>query len=162
MHKEIGQKINFLTGKSQHFIAFIGPLLRPLCVEQDRYVFKAKEPIEDIFFLIKGQAAFVLDTHQDEAYLLIDEGMNFGEMDFIYLDQNGNSDGRRKFTVLAQEQCDLLALDKQDLSKVDTEFEEIMAQLFQLAQLRLPSILRCQQECQDAIDQRRHQHQHQK
>jgi hypothetical protein len=58
MYKEIGQKIQFLNGKTQHFIAFIGPLLKPLRVEENQHIFRPKDPIEEIFFLIAGKAGF--------------------------------------------------------------------------------------------------------
>jgi hypothetical protein len=54
MHKEIVKKISFFQNKPTHFIAFIGPLLKPLNVEKDNYVYREKDPIEEIYFLVKG------------------------------------------------------------------------------------------------------------
>lgn len=63
---------------------------------------------------------------KDAVYLVIEEGYYFGEIDFIY---NGN-DGKRKFTVKAIEECDLLTLSKSDLAKIDEEYEEIIVEIF--------------------------------
>jgi CRP-like cAMP-binding protein len=97
MHKEIIKKIFFFSGKPAHFIAFIGPLLKPLHVEDGTYIYKEKDPIEEIFFLIKGKAAFVHKDIKDSCYLIIESGYYFGEIDFVFQ----NNDGKRKFTVKA-------------------------------------------------------------
>ena len=45
---------------------------------------------------------------KDAVYMIIEEGYYFGEIDFLFC----NNDGRRKFTVKAIENCDLLTLNK--------------------------------------------------
>lgn len=51
---------------------------------------------------------------------MIDKSYYFGEIDFIYVDpETGENDGRRKFSALAVEDCDLLVLCKEDLLLVD-------------------------------------------
>lgn len=59
MNKEIIKKVYFFKSKPPYFIAFIGPLLKPRRIEADNFIYKEGDPIEDIFFLTKGQAAFV-------------------------------------------------------------------------------------------------------
>jgi hypothetical protein len=46
MHKEIMKKVFFFKKKPPHFIAFIGPLLRPLRVEGGSFFYKEGDPIE--------------------------------------------------------------------------------------------------------------------
>lgn len=53
-------------------------------VEKDNYVYKDKDQIDEIYFLIKGKAALVHKEIKDAVYLVIDEGYFFGEIDFIY------------------------------------------------------------------------------
>lgn len=84
MHREIVKKIFFFQNKPPHFIAFIGPLLKPLHIEVGNYIYKEKDPIEEIFFLIKGKAALVHKEIKDSAYLIIDQGYYFGEIDFVF------------------------------------------------------------------------------
>ena len=52
-------------------------------------------------------------------YVIIDKGYYFGEIDFIYLDENGENDGKRKFAAKSMEDSDLLVLSKQDLLSAD-------------------------------------------
>jgi hypothetical protein len=54
MHKKITKRIQFFKDKPTHFIAFVGPLLKPLRVEKGKYIYKENDPVEEIFFLIKG------------------------------------------------------------------------------------------------------------
>lgn len=97
-----------------------------MCVEKGSYIYKEKDPIEEIFFLIKGKAAMVHKDLKDAEYLIIDEGLYFGEIDFQFL----VSDGKRKFTVKAKEKCELLTINKSDLHKIDDEYEEILLEMF--------------------------------
>jgi CRP-like cAMP-binding protein len=126
MHRGIVKKIKFFQDQPPHFIAFIGPLLKPCRVEKDNYIYKERDPIEEIYFLVKGKAGLVHKDLKDAVYLIVDEGYYFGEIDFVH----ANSDGKRKFTVKALEDCDLLTLDKGDLAKVDAEYEEIIVEIF--------------------------------
>lgn len=125
MHRKIVSKIFFFQEQPPHFIAFIGPLLKPLRIEKNNYIYKENDPIEEIFFLIKGKAGLVHKDLKDSIFLIIDEGYYFGEIDFVL-----NKNGRRGFTCKALEDSDLLTLNKLDLSKVDVEYEEIVAGMF--------------------------------
>ncbi len=84
MHKKITKKIQFFKDKPTHFIAFVGPLLKPLRVEKGKYIYKENDPIEEIFFLIRGRAAFVNPEIDNCPYLVIEPGYYFGEIDFVY------------------------------------------------------------------------------
>ena len=84
MHKKIIKKIYFFRKKTAHFIAFIGPLLKPLRVEKDNVVYKEGDPIEEIFFLTSGKAAFVNPNIDNCPFLIIEPGYYFGEIDFVY------------------------------------------------------------------------------
>lgn len=79
--------------------------------------------------MIKGRAGLVHKDLKDAVYLVIDEGYYFGEIDFVY----NSDDGKRKFTVKALEDCDLLTLNKADLAKLDSEYEEIIVEIFSFA-----------------------------
>ena len=84
MNKEIIKKVYYFKSKPPHFIAFIGPMLKPLRVEADNYIFREGDPIEEIFFLTRGHAAFVIKELKDLIYMIIDPGYYFGEIDFVY------------------------------------------------------------------------------
>ena len=78
------KKVYFFKNKPPHFIAFIGPLLKPLRVEENSFIYKENDPIDQIYFLTKGQAAYVNTTIGDLAFLIIEPGYYFGEIDFAY------------------------------------------------------------------------------
>lgn len=59
MNKEIIKKVFFFKNKPPYFIAFIGPLLKPLRIESANFIYREGDPIEEIFFLTRGRAAFV-------------------------------------------------------------------------------------------------------
>lgn len=146
MNKEIIKKIFFFKNKPPHFIAFIGPLLKPLRVEENNFVYKEGDPIEEIFFLTKGKAVFVSHDLEDNPYLMIDQGHYFGEMDFVYQNylenKNNNSNDsfnvqnkvtsslKRAFSIKAVENCDMMTLSKANLARVDSEFEDIIGEMF--------------------------------
>jgi len=109
-------RIPFFQDKPPHFIAFVGPLLRPVKVFQGEYIYVEGDPIDDIFFLVKGSAALVLRQFSDLAYVYVDEGFYFGEIDLLM----GNEDtiGKRMFTVKANTECELLVLSKSVWSSI--------------------------------------------
>jgi len=47
IHKDIYIHIKLLWGKPESFIAWIGPLLRPMITYEQEYVFKEGDPIKE-------------------------------------------------------------------------------------------------------------------
>jgi len=46
--------VKFFKHKAPHFIAFLAPLLKPIKVEKDQYIYKEGDPIDEIYFLATG------------------------------------------------------------------------------------------------------------
>lgn len=130
MHQDLVKGIKFFRHKSPHFIAFVMPFLRPIKVEKNQYIYKEGDPVDEVYFLVSGQAGYVLPDFDNSVYVIIEQGYYFGEIDFIYMDEEGNTDGKRKFTAMAVEDADLLVLQKNDLLKADEEFEDVISDLF--------------------------------
>jgi CRP-like cAMP-binding protein len=96
MNKQIIKKVYFFKDKPPYFIAFVGPLLKPVRVEANQHIYKSGDPIDAIFFLTRGKASFVtpmpiLSGNGEESglseelpYLIIEAGYYFGEIDFVY------------------------------------------------------------------------------
>jgi CRP-like cAMP-binding protein len=144
------KKIKFLKNKSPHFIAFLMPLLRPIKVENKRFIYSDGDPIDEIYFLAKGLAGYVLNNKYENAvYYVINEGQYFGEIDFIFCDNENNNDGKRKFSAMAigNNDCELLVLKKIDLLQADLEFEEVISDLFQNAAHRLKRTIKLKKRC---------------
>ena len=144
MHNNIIATFPFFQGKPPQFIAFIGPLLRPMRVLAGEYVYMNGDPIDDVYFLINGQVGLVLPDFDDTVYVKIDKGYYFGEVDFLH-----DRDGRRAFTVKALTECELLSLSRSDLDLVCNEFSEIMSILFTNSELRLKRSLQLQTEAME-------------
>lgn len=55
---------------------------------------------------------------------------------------------KRAFPVKAIENCDLLTLSKQDLARVEAEFEDIIAEMFVHTHKKIKKILRIKDEAE--------------
>ena len=146
MHQELIKKVKFFKKKSPHFIAFVGPMLKPIKVEKGQYIYKEGAPIDEIYFLVSGQAGYASIQYHDAVYIIIDKGYYFGEIDFIYTDENGENNGKRNFSAIAIEDCDLLVLSKSDLLLADQAFEDVFKELFKDSTLRLKRTLKIRKE----------------
>jgi voltage-gated potassium channel len=85
MHQNIIKKIPFFQSRDPHFIAFICPLLRPMKVFEDQYIYVAGDQIEEskihlnyilflVYFLVSGSASLVLPQHNDLPFITIEPG----------------------------------------------------------------------------------------
>lgn len=106
-------------------------------------------------------------------FLMIEAGYYFGEIDFVYakyknLYENnkdlviGDAQAdlaehktggplRRAFSVkaLGPRACDILTLSKQDLQKVEAEFEEMVSEMFLNSYKKIRKILRIKDEAEN-------------
>ena len=121
--------------------------MKPVKCEKGLYIYKEGDPIDEIYFLVSGQAGYALERHSNAIYVLIDQGNYFGEIDFIALDENGENDGKRKFAARSIEDCDLLILSKSELLLADEMFEDVISELFQNAMHRLKRTLWLKRKC---------------
>jgi CRP-like cAMP-binding protein len=147
IHKNIYSTIDFFKVKEKSFIAWIGPLLKPLNVQELEYIFKEGEDLKEIFFLVNGVAGYVLPRFDNTVYIKIERGDHFGHVDLV-LDQEIiaaqiNIKGRiernmtRKFTVQALIDCELLMLLIEDIDKMKIEFPDVFDELFMNSYRRL-------------------------
>ena len=51
--------ISYFNGKSPNFVATVAPLLKPLKVSKGEYVFLKGDSLDGIYFLKRGEAAYV-------------------------------------------------------------------------------------------------------
>jgi len=122
------------------------PYLRPIKSDQGQVIFKEGDPVDEIYFLSTGQVAYVLPEHSDAVYLIVERGYYFGEIEFLYVDKDGNVDGKRKFTTKAIVDSELFLLLKTDLLRADGEFEDVISDLFSNATSRLVKILKLKKQ----------------
>lgn len=92
-----------------------------------------------VYFLVAGSAGYVLPRFNNKVYFNIVIGDHFGHVDlghdrdYFKAQKKGMQKKKRKhkvqlirkFTVQAQENCDLLTLTLEDLDKMNSEFPDI-------------------------------------
>jgi hypothetical protein len=84
LHEDTYNSILFLKDRSDSFIAWICPLLRPLMVGQEDEVFYENKEVNCIYFLKEGSCGFVLSKKYNQAkYIDIPPGCTFGIIDII-------------------------------------------------------------------------------
>jgi hypothetical protein len=53
-------RLKFFRNRSIHFISWLCPLMKPNWYDQDEFFFFEEDDVDEMFFLIKGEAQFVL------------------------------------------------------------------------------------------------------
>jgi CRP-like cAMP-binding protein len=137
MHQSSLESFPFFKNKSKQLIATLGPMLKPLRVLKDDYIYMEGDPIDEIYFLSSGSASMVIPELDDLIFLAIDSGYLFGETDLLV---EGEGSGRRKFTVKASKDCELYILKINDLYKLSTDFNEVFNELLENGEIRLNKI----------------------
>lgn len=127
-------------------------MLKPICVQQDEYVYQEGEEINSIYFLKEGEVGYVLPRHHNIKYCDYPEGSHFGEMDIIsscyvnnidledwqmYLDRM-----KREFTIMSQKISEIMSLSTKDLSLMKQDFEKQYDALFESSKQRLLRLLK--------------------
>jgi CRP-like cAMP-binding protein len=129
----------FFKNKSRQFISVIGPMLKPQKILKNDYIYSEGSPIDEIYFLSKGKAALVISDKQDIAYLQIDSGFYFGEVDLLETDKNKS--GRRQFTAKALSDCEVYVLSVSDLYKINVDFNNVFNELLDQGEIRLKRLI---------------------
>ena len=85
--------------------------MKPVCFGENQNIFYEGDDISNIYFLIKGEAGFILPKYDNAIYIKIQEGDHFGIIDIIgsfsndlmELEEwiNKKSRLQRQFTVIA-------------------------------------------------------------
>jgi hypothetical protein len=97
IHKQVYKEINYFMNKPIPFIAYIAPLLIEMEYNKDQYIFLEGEHINFIYFIVKGEAGFVLPRYNNAIYILIGQGDHFGVTDMLpYKEKNGKLVKKRK------------------------------------------------------------------
>ena len=83
LYQNIYSKLNFLMDKPLGFISWICPLMKTEVKNEGQYIFHDGDELTCIFFLISGEAGFVLPQYNNLAYISISEGCHFGIIDIF-------------------------------------------------------------------------------
>ena len=152
IHEKTYKKIWFLQDQAWTFIAFICPMFKPICVQEDEYVHQEGDEVNCVYFLQEGSVGYVLNRHHNIKYCDFPEGSHFGVLDIMAScysneieieDWQMNLDKmKREFTMMSQKISDILSLSIKDLDLMKQDFEEQYNSLFSLAQQRLLRLLK--------------------
>lgn len=75
------------------FIAWICPRLKPMVQNEDQYIFMDDDEVSCIYFLINGDAGYVLPKHGQLMYIKFKVGCHFGVIDIVsYFVENEHLD----------------------------------------------------------------------
>jgi hypothetical protein len=78
LYKNIFSKIYFFQNKPYKFLHWIMPLLRQELYDKDEYIFVCNEEVENIFYLIKGEAKLVVLFSENKDFAYFNLGNDFG------------------------------------------------------------------------------------
>lgn len=170
IHEQTYNRILFFKGRSDAFIAWICPLLRPQLVMADQQVFHQGQDVSSIYFLRAGNAGFVLSPkYCSIKFIDFPEGCVFGVIDIVgslmSIDQEGfdyesalenwvqhKDKLKRQFSVHTQQECELLSLSIQDLYCMRSEFLEAYEALMNNSFFRLDRALRLKMQAMKYCD----------
>ena len=68
-HENTYKKVECFKGRTAAFIAWICPKLKPRFVPDHQIIYFEGDNVNDIYFLIKGKAGFVLPKYKNTAYI---------------------------------------------------------------------------------------------
>lgn len=83
LYKDYYEKVRFLSQQNENFLGWICPHLKQVFMPAEDFIYFETDGIEDIFFLVKGRAAFVVPFLENVVYIEIEAGDKFGEMDIV-------------------------------------------------------------------------------
>ena len=95
MYNDLFEGIDFLKEKPMVFIAWICPKLKPMVLSPEQYIFMDDDEVSCIYFLINGEAGFVLPKYENQMYIKFHKGCHFGILDIIsYFVENDKLDAQ--------------------------------------------------------------------
>ena len=83
IYKEIYEKVDYLKGKADHFIAWICPRFQPKVSAPTENIYYENDLLDDIYFLMAGSCSYVLPKFANTGYIKILPHTSFGLIDFV-------------------------------------------------------------------------------
>lgn len=83
LYEDMHKSVRFLRKKTQVFISWICPLLKPTILTENEYVYFEGDTVGCIYFLREGNCGFVLPKHSNAKYINIEKRSHFGLIDIV-------------------------------------------------------------------------------
>mmetsp|Transcript_11318 Transcript_11318/g.22262 ORF Transcript_11318/g.22262 Transcript_11318/m.22262 type:complete len:691 (-) Transcript_11318:114-2186(-) len=128
MHKGAAKQLPFFADKDPMFICHVVPFLQTIMVVEGDYIFQEDEYADEIYFLIKGRAAFVAGNEKTP-YKSLQANSYFGEIEIF-------KQIPRKYSAMALVDCELLSLSRQMVTFIREEFPSIAKEMIEIAEQR--------------------------
>eukprot|EP00924_Labyrinthula_sp_SR-Ha-C_P016240 maker-scaffold_52-augustus-gene-1.0-mRNA-1 protein AED:0.16 eAED:0.17 QI:0/0/0.5/1/0/0.5/2/1605/861 len=134
VHRETIMKLTFFRHKSPQFVVQCVTKLKHLFLRQNEFIYKRGQHCTQMYFLLKGKVVLYPDIFRKKKFRIF-QGSFFGEIACI-LHQVCTESAK------AEEECDLLAWNREDVEKIMQDFPEVAEELFDVAQLRIQKFQR--------------------
>ena len=128
MHQGAAKSLHFFDGKDPIFVAAIVPFMQPIFVKAKVSVFQQGEYADEVYFIVKGRVAFVLEEG-GFVYRTLHEGAYFGDIEVIQMTP-------RRYSVSAAVNCNLLTMKKPLMDVVQADFPAYWTEMKALAEAR--------------------------
>ena len=125
MHHGAAKDITFFKGKDQTIIAAIVPLLQPMFLERNDYVYKKGEFADEIYFIVRGRISYVFGK-EDTVLKSMQRGSYFGDIEVV----KGIS---RKYHAKGVRSSELLIMHKQVVQQMIEEHSAVWEEIRKVA-----------------------------
>lgn len=121
MHHGAAKEISFFKDKDQSIIASIVPLLQPMFLERNDYVYKKGEFADEIYFIVRGRISYVFGK-EDTILKSMQRGSYFGDIEVV----RGIS---RKYAAKGVRSSELLIMHRQVLQEIIDEHPNVWEEI---------------------------------
>lgn len=123
------QSNTFFENKKSDFVAFLAPLLKPVRVGEDDYIFKTGELACEMYFIITAEIQMTIFIDLEEVpFNTLISGYYFGETDLLFSENR-----ERSYNAKVVKKAELLALSKEGFESMLKTFEEESVEIMNLA-----------------------------
>ena len=125
MHHGAVKDLGFFEGKDQSTIAAIVPLLQPMFLERNDYVYTKGEFADEIYFIVRGRISYVFGK-EDVVLKYIQKGSYFGDIEVV----KGIG---RKYSAKGVRSSELLIMHRQVVQEIINEHPNVWEEIKEVA-----------------------------
>jgi CRP-like cAMP-binding protein len=121
MHRGAAKDIKVFKDKDQSLIAFVVPLLLPMFLQKDEFVYSELEFADEIYFVVRGRVSYNCDNDSISFYA-VQRGDYFGDIEVL----KGIA---RKYSAHAVRETEVLILKRDLLSEIKEKFQDFWSEI---------------------------------
>lgn len=125
MHHGAVRELNFFEHKDQSIIAAIVPLLQPMFLERNDYVYKKGEFADEIYFIVRGRISYVFGK-EETVLKYMQKGSYFGDIEVV----KGIA---RKYSAKGVRSTELLIMHRQVVQEIIDEHPNVWDEIKEIA-----------------------------